>query len=148
MCRVHIVLQELQAVTMMLQRMAFNISGKVVALHLHNSTAKAYLCNHGGTVSLFFPDWPAGYSISTDSIWLTSMVLLLFQHTFLSISKWRLIICPRVRCFQCGIFSLRWLKQCFTFGVFQRWICWHPPIPLNVRIITAWKLHYLLEPWG
>ena len=33
--------------------MAFHLSGKVVALHLDNSTAKAYLCNQGGTVSPF-----------------------------------------------------------------------------------------------
>ena len=37
----------------MLHRMAFCLSGKVVALHLDNSTAKAYLCNQGGTVSPF-----------------------------------------------------------------------------------------------
>ena len=44
MCRAHITLQELQAIVMMLGRMAFQLSGKVVALHLDNSTAKAYLC--------------------------------------------------------------------------------------------------------
>ena len=53
LCRVHIALQELQAVAIMLCRMAFCLSGKVVALHLDNSTAKAYLCNQGGTVSPF-----------------------------------------------------------------------------------------------
>ena len=52
--RAHIALQELQAVAVMLRRMAFCLSGKVVALHLDNSTAKAYLCNQGGTVSPFF----------------------------------------------------------------------------------------------
>ena len=36
---------------MMLCRMAFHLSGKVFALHLDNSTAKAYLCIQGGTVS-------------------------------------------------------------------------------------------------
>ena len=46
-------LQELQAVVMMLCRIVFCLSGKVVALHLDNSTAKAYLCNQGGTVSAF-----------------------------------------------------------------------------------------------
>ena len=51
--RIHIALQKLQAVTVMLHRMAFYLSGKVVALHLENSTAKAYLCNQGGTVSPF-----------------------------------------------------------------------------------------------
>ena len=53
MCRAHIALQELQAVAMMLYRMAFCLSGKVVALHLDNNTGKAYLCNQGGTVSPF-----------------------------------------------------------------------------------------------
>ena len=53
MCRAHIALQELQTVTMMLCRMAFHLSGKVVILHLDNSTAKAYLYNQGGTVSPF-----------------------------------------------------------------------------------------------
>ena len=53
--RTHIALQELQAVAVMLHRMAFHLSGKVVALHLDNSTAKAYLCNQGGTVSPFLP---------------------------------------------------------------------------------------------
>ena len=53
MCRAHIALQELQAIATMLSRMAFYLSGKVVALHLDNSTAKAYLCNQGGIVSPF-----------------------------------------------------------------------------------------------
>ena len=38
---------------MMLCGMAFHLSGKVAALHLDNNTARAYLCNQGGTVSPF-----------------------------------------------------------------------------------------------
>ena len=53
LCRAHIALQELPAVAIMLHRMALHISAKVVALHLDKSTAKAYLCNQGGTVSPF-----------------------------------------------------------------------------------------------
>ena len=53
LCRAHIALQELQAIAVMLHWMAFHLSGKVVALHLDNSIAKAYLCNQGGTVSPF-----------------------------------------------------------------------------------------------
>ena len=53
LARAHIALQELQAVAIMLHRMAFCLSGKVVALHLDNRTVKAYLCNQGGTVSPF-----------------------------------------------------------------------------------------------
>ena len=53
MCRTHIALQELQAVAMMLHRIAFCLSGKVFALHLDNITVKAYLCNQDGTVYPF-----------------------------------------------------------------------------------------------
>ena len=41
-CRTHIALHELQAVAMMLHRMAFQLSGKAFSLHLDNCTAKAY----------------------------------------------------------------------------------------------------------
>ena len=51
--RAHIALQELQAVAILLGRMAICLSSKVVALHLDNSTAKAYLCNQDGRVSPF-----------------------------------------------------------------------------------------------
>ena len=63
--RAHITLQELQAVAVMLCRMAFCLSGKVVALHLDNSTAKAYLSNQGGTVSPF---------LSRLACWILSLI--------------------------------------------------------------------------
>ena len=62
--RAHIALQELQAVAVMLHRMAFCLSSKVVALHLDNRTAKAYLCNQGGTASPF---------LSRLACWILSM---------------------------------------------------------------------------
>ena len=37
MCRAHIAMQELHAIVMILHRMAFHLSGKVVALYLDNS---------------------------------------------------------------------------------------------------------------
>ena len=43
--------------------MAFQLSGKVVALLLHISIAKAYLCNQGGTVSPFPSTLP--YQVSS-----------------------------------------------------------------------------------
>ena len=61
----HIALQELQAVTMMLHRMAFCLSGKVVSLHLDNSTAKAHLCNQGGMISPF---------VSRLACWILSLI--------------------------------------------------------------------------
>ena len=60
-CRANIAFQELQAIAMMLCRMAFHLSGKEVALHLDNNIARAYLCNQGGTVSTFLPGWPSQY---------------------------------------------------------------------------------------
>ena len=45
---------KLQAVTLMLHKMAFQLSGKVVTLHLDNSIAKAYLCNQDGRAFPFF----------------------------------------------------------------------------------------------
>ena len=114
MCRAHISLQELQAVAMMLCRMAFHLSDKVVALHLDNSTAKTYMCNQVSTVSPL---------LSRLACWILSLTdkhcITLFQHTFLPMSVWRLIICSGIGCFQSGIF-LRWLKQLFPFGAFQR----------------------------
>ena len=89
MCRAHIALQELQAVVMMLHRIAFCLSSRVVALPLENSTAKAYLCNEGGTVSHFL----SRLACQILSL-MTSILLLLIQHTFLPISMWRPIICP------------------------------------------------------
>ena len=92
---------------------------------------------------LFFPGWPASYWV-----WLTSMVLLLFQYPFLLTSMWRQIICPGIGCFWSGTFSLRWLKQLFAFGAFHRWTCWHLLILLNASIILPLKLHYLWGSWG
>ena len=48
---------------MMLHKMAFCLSGKVLALHLDNSAAKAYQCNQGGTV-FPFPFWLACWILS------------------------------------------------------------------------------------
>ena len=53
MHRAQIALQELQVIAMMLCRMGFCLSGRVVALHFDNSVVNAYLCNQGGTVAPF-----------------------------------------------------------------------------------------------
>ena len=46
-------MQELQAVAFVLCTMVFQLSNKVVTLHLNSSTAKTNLCIQGGTVCLF-----------------------------------------------------------------------------------------------
>ena len=93
MCKAHIALWKLQAVVTMLCRMVFQLSGKVAALHLGTCTVKACLCNQGGTVSPFFAGLCAGYWA-----WPTSTVLLIFQHTFLTISIWNSFTCPMEEC--------------------------------------------------
>ena len=123
MCRAHIALQKLQAITMMLQRMGFHLSGKVVALHLDNSTAKAYLCNQDGTVSPFLSRLAylcnQGGTVSPFLSRLACQILSLsdkhgitvipaYIPTHLNVEAELSV--PRIRCFQSGIFSLRWLK--------------------------------------
>ena len=46
-------LARLQVVALKLLKVAFRLSGKVVALYLDNSIAKAYLWKQGGTAFLF-----------------------------------------------------------------------------------------------
>ena len=61
LCKAHIALQELQAVAIMLRRMAFNLSGRlspciwITVLLKHTCVIKVVQC------LLFFPDCPAGY---------------------------------------------------------------------------------------
>ena len=56
---------------MMMCRMAFLLSGYVVALHLDNSTTKAYLCNQDGTVSPFLSRLACQISSLTDKCSIT-----------------------------------------------------------------------------
>ena len=57
LCNVDIDFQELQEVVVMLCRMAFCLSMKIVVLHQYNITAKAHICNQDSLVSLFILDW-------------------------------------------------------------------------------------------
>ena len=61
MCRAHIALWELQGFGMMLHRLAFHFSGKVVALHLDNGLVKFIFVIKVVQCLLFFPGWPARY---------------------------------------------------------------------------------------
>ena len=91
---------------------------------------------------LFMQGWSARYWV-----WLTSTVLLLFQHTFLpsqcggQLSVLRSVL-PEWHLLH------QMAQSAFAFRVYQRWTCWHPPIPLSASIITPWKLHYFWRPWG
>ena len=51
--RVHNALQELEVVSLMLCKVVFQLLGMTDALVFDSSTAKAHLCNEGGTASVF-----------------------------------------------------------------------------------------------
>ena len=66
--------RELQVVALMMHRMAFHLSHKLVVLHLDNSTAGAYLCNEGDMKMLYIL-----YSFQTSlllRIWLTNQTAI------------------------------------------------------------------------
>ena len=141
--RTHIALQEPQAVAIMLCRMAFCLSGKVVALHLDNSTAKACLCNQGGTVSPFLSRLACRILSLTNKHGITLLPAYILTHLnveadFLSrnqmLPEWHLL--PQVA------------QAAFCLWGLQRWTCWHLLILLSANIISLWKLHCLWGPWG
>ena len=72
-------------------KMAFWLSGKVVALHLDNGPAKAYLFNQGGAA--------LGFPFETSQVhfksWLICMVSI-FGYIYLPISMWKLPITGKV----------------------------------------------------
>ena len=128
---------------MMLHRMAFCLSGEVVALHLDNSMAKAYLCNQGGIVSPFLSRLACQILNLTDKYDITLILANIPTHlnveaNYLSwdqmLLEWHLL--PRVA------------QAAFHLWAFQRWNCWHLLVPLNASIIIHWNLHYLWGPWG
>ena len=144
LARAHIALLELQVVVVMLCRMVFCLSGKVVALHLDNSTAKAYLCNQGGTMSPFLSRLACQILSLTDKHGITLLPAYIPTHLnveadFLSwdrsLPEWHLI--PQVAQ---AAFHLWGLPKGGPYGIFS--------FLLNANIISVWKLHFLWGPWG
>ena len=84
----------------------------VVALHLDNSTAKAYLCNQGATVSLVLSRLACHISNLAAKYTLTPP----FQHTYQPILMWKLIIFHDGLWFQNEIFVILLFIWCFNSG--------------------------------
>ena len=70
---------------------------------------------------------------------------------------WRQIFCPRIGCIQSCTFSLRWHRQLFTSGAFQRWTSWHLLILLQCQHyftletplpVEALWLNAFSHPWN
>ena len=150
--RAHIALQELQAVAVMLRRMAFCLSGKVVALHLDNSTAKAYLCNQGGTVSPFLSRLACQILSLTDKHGITLLPAYIPTHLnvevdFLSrdqlLLEWHLL--PQVAQ---AAFYLWGLPEVDLLASSRSTQCHHyftleTPLPLGVLGLNAFS-----HPWN
>ena len=102
MCKVNIALQEPQAVSLMLHRMVFHLTGKVVALHMDSNTAEAYLCNQGGRVSLS-PSRMACHILNQALRYGITLILAYI----LPISLWKPAVNQRKGWFQNGILFLK-----------------------------------------
>ena len=121
----HIALQECQVVVLMLCRMAFHLSGKLVALHLHVCTFKANICNHNSIVLLFLYRLP--HIEFGQQAWYNSHSSI---HTYSTQCGSQLSITGKADC-KNDIFFFTWLKCHFNFGVNWRWNCRHPYLPIN-----------------
>ena len=147
----HIALQELQAVVLILHRMAFLLCSKVFALEFDKITAKVYLCSQVGAISLFLLrltccilNLAAKYGIicipAYFTIHLNVEANYLLQGKF--VPEWHLL--PHIA------------QTAFHFGVSQRWIlasscinqCQHyytverllPPRDLGLNVLShLWK---------
>ena len=149
--RAHIALQELQAVAVMLCRMAFCLSGKVVALHLDNNIAMAYSCNQGGTVSPFLSRLACQILSLTDKHGITLLPAYIPTHLnveadYLSqdplLLEWHLL--PQVAQ---APFSLWGLPEVDLLASSCSTQCWHyftlaSPLPLGPLGLNAFS-----HPW-
>ena len=151
LCRAHIALQELQAVAILLCRMVLCLSGKVVVLHLDNSTAKAYLCNQDGTVSPFLSRLACWILSLTDKHGITLLPVYIPTHLnveadYLSqdwlLLEWHLL--PQVakaafcllRLAEGDLLALSHSTQC------QHYFTLETPLPVGVLGLNAFS-----HPW-
>ena len=137
---------------MMVCGMAFCLSGKVVALHLGNNTAKAYLCNQGGTVPPFLSRLACQILSLTDKHGITLIPAYIPTHfnveaDYLSqdqlLLEWHLL--PQVAH---AVFCLWSLPEVDLLASFHSTQCQHyftleTPLPLG-----ALKLNAFHHPWS
>ena len=135
MCRAHIALQVLQAFAVMLCRMAFCLSGRVIALHLDNSTVKGYLCNQGGTVYPFLSRLTCQTLSVSNMHSITPFPAYIPTHLNVEANylSWGQLFLER------HLFP-KMAQAAFHLLGYRKWNCWYPPLPLNASIISPWKL--------
>ena len=130
MCRAHVAWQELQAIAIMLGRMAFCLSGKVVALHLDNSTAKAYLCNQGG-IPAYIPT-----HLSVEADYLSWGWLLLEWHLLPQMAQ-------AAFCFR-GLPEVDLLASSHTIQ-YQHYYTLETPLPLGDLELNAFNYPWMFQ---
>ena len=107
---VQIAVLELQVTALMLNKLAFRLSGKVSILYLSNSTAKGYFCNQNSSKYFLFSVWPVIFCINQKA--LCNSHFMLYMNTYL-----------QRRYFSWGRLVLEWhLLPCTCQTVFQLWL--------------------------
>ena len=136
MHKVHISLQEFQAVAHMLHKMVFQLSSRMIGIHLDNNSAKAYLCNQGSTASLFLSRLGCHILNKANKHGITLIPAYILTHISMEADffSWGLLV-PEWHLLSCVVWAA------FIFSVTQRWISWHPHVPINVSTFTSWKGH-------
>ena len=74
-------------------------------------------------------------------------MVLIFQHTYLPISIWKLAVTGNVGSRVAPSFSHSW-GSISNFGVNWRWICWHPYIQSMSALLYLGNSTSLWEPCG
>ena len=126
----------------LLCKMAFQLSSKVIALHLDNNAAKAYLCNQGGTASAFLCRLACSILNMADKHSLTLILAYIPTHLIVE------AISLGVSWFPGGTLFLTQLRLHVIFWVNWRCICWHPQVVVNVSAIKPWKISCFWDFWG
>ena len=122
---------------LMLHRMPFHLSGKVVGLCLDNSTVKVYVYKK---VEYLFSFQTSLHILNlADKHGITLILAYIPMH------------------FNVETAYMLWGKLAQEFRIFllanlrrhlnQIWICWHPHIPISVSITTLCKHCYLWRNW-
>ena len=134
LCKVHVALQELTAVVPMLHRLAIQLSGKAVTLQLNTSTANAYLCNQGGTVSHFLSRVACHILNPADKYSITLIPVYIPIH-----------LNVKANYLSCNKLVLEWhLLPKIAQAVFQLWD--HPEVDLVASSCThQCQFYYTLE---
>ena len=145
MHRVHIALQELQAIVLMQCRMSFHLSGNVITLLEDNSTAKDHLCNQGSTVSLFLSKVACHILSLTEKYGITfipayiptNLNVEVNYHEEVYLKEWHLLPCIAEVAFQLQKQPEVDLLECSHTNQCQHYDTLENPLPQGALALNA-----------